>query len=412
MTEAPIPENEEARLEDLKSFDILDTLPEKDYDSITQLASEICGTKISLVSLIDENRQWFKSKVNLSDTQTERKYAFCAHAILKPEEVMIVENAHEDERFHDNPYVMDDPSFTFYAGVPLVSQKGYPLGTLCVLDDRPKQLSPGQLQSLKNLSRQVMRLLELRKSKAELEQAIEREREVNRDLENFTSVAAHDLKNPLSNIVALAELLEATAKDKLSAEELEYLDLIETSSQQLKQMIDALLSFSKSASIAGEKATKTKAEDVYKTLNNIVNITPNFKLEWESSLDEINVNKTALDQILLNLVTNALKYNDKDNPKVKVTLKEDALRYKFEVSDNGKGIPAEDHERIFRVFETVGNADHKGQNGSGMGLANVRKIIRKMNGNIWVKSELGKGSTFFFTLEKQNPPLYQRRVPT
>lgn len=400
MIEAKLPKNEEERLKDLKSFDVLDSLQEKDYDSITQLASEICGTKISIISLIDEKRQWFKSKVNLDAMETERKYAFCAHAILKPQEIMIVENAHEDKRFYDNPYVTDEPNFTFYAGVPLVSQKGYPLGTLCVLDNEPKTLTEGQLNSLRNLSRQVMRLLELRKSKAELEDAIEREREVNRDLENFASVAAHDLKNPLSNIVALAELLESTAKDKLSPQELEYLDLIESSSQQLKQMIDALLSFSKSASVADEKATKTKAEAVYKTLNNIVNTTPNFKLEWDSSLDEINVNKAALDQILLNLVTNAIKYNDKAHPKVKVTLKEDGVNYIFEVSDNGIGIRPKDQERIFRVFETVGKTDQSGSNGTGMGLANVRKIIRKMNGNIWVESELGKGSTFIFTLEK------------
>ena len=400
MIEPEIPENEEARLKELKSFKILDTLPDEDYDSITQLASEICGTKMSIVSLIDENRQWFKSKVNLNEPETHRKNAFCAHAILEPEEVMVVNDASSDKRFHDNPLVTDEPNIAFYAGVPLVTKSGYPLGTLCVLDDNPRHLSESQINSLRNLSRQVMRLLELRKSKLELEQAIEREREVNKDLENFASVAAHDLKNPLGNIIALAELLESEAKDRLSDQEMQYLDLIESSSSQLKQMIDALLSFSKSAALGEKSKAETSTQEIYDRLNKIVNIEPNFKLEWETTLETICINKTALDQILLNLVTNAIKYNDKEKPLVKITLEENPTYYIFRVNDNGMGIPPEDQERIFRVFETVGHADKQGETGTGMGLANVRKLVRKMGGDIRVNSEVGKGSTFTFTLEK------------
>lgn len=156
-------ENEYNRLTALDSYNILDTATEQDYDEITELAAAICGTPISLISLVDKGRQWFKSHTGLNATETERSHSFCAHAILNPAEIMQVNNATEDDRFKDNPLVTGDPHIAFYAGVPLVDKEGYALGSLCVIDRKPGQLSETQQKALRTLGKQVIDKLELRR---------------------------------------------------------------------------------------------------------------------------------------------------------------------------------------------------------------------------------------------------------
>ena len=169
MIKPEIPANEQARQEELRSYAILDTLPEKEYDAITFLASQICGTRISLISLLDDTRQWFKSHHGLSTSETPKELAFCAHAINDKFNPLIVPDSRKDERFHDNPLVTDEPNVVFYAGIPLITPNGFPIGTLCVIDNVPKQLDRSQLKALGMLSNQLMKLLELRKKQAELE---------------------------------------------------------------------------------------------------------------------------------------------------------------------------------------------------------------------------------------------------
>jgi PAS domain S-box-containing protein len=172
---APLPTDEAARLETLHRYAILDTLPEKEFDDLARLAALICGTPISMVSLVDADRQWFKSKVGIGASETPREIAFCAHAILQPD-VMVVQDALKDDRFRENPLVTQDPNLRFYAGAPLVTQEGHAVGTICVADRVPRKLSADQLKALSALSRLVVRQLELRKSVTDLSQAIDERR--------------------------------------------------------------------------------------------------------------------------------------------------------------------------------------------------------------------------------------------
>lgn len=171
MMKAPLPEDESLRLNALYQYQILDTLPEEAFDDLTRLAAHICGTPITLVSLLDANRQWFKSKVGLAVSETSRDLAFCAYAILQPE-LLIVPDAKEDKRFADNPLVTEDPKIRFYAGAPLINPSGFSLGTLCVIDYVPRTLSPSQQDALKTLARQVMAQLELRRNLAALAETV------------------------------------------------------------------------------------------------------------------------------------------------------------------------------------------------------------------------------------------------
>ena len=169
MQSPPFPHNENERIDSLKSYQILDTLSEHEYDALTRLAAQICGTKIALITLIDENRQWFKSKVSLDVSETPREISFCAHAINSPNDPFIIEDTRLDDRFKDNPIVQGDPGVIFYAGIPLVNEDDFALGTLCVVDDQPKKLTQEQLDGLKTLAQSVINLLELRKKNVILE---------------------------------------------------------------------------------------------------------------------------------------------------------------------------------------------------------------------------------------------------
>lgn len=166
---APLPRSEALRLSVLNRYRILDSLAEHSYDDITLLASHICETPIALISLVDSERQWFKSKVGLDIDETPRDYAFCAHAILQPDTTLVVPDALADERFCDNPLVVAENGIRFYAGSPLVSPTGEALGTVCVIDRKPRELNAMQLKALKALSRQVVCLLEMRRLVSELE---------------------------------------------------------------------------------------------------------------------------------------------------------------------------------------------------------------------------------------------------
>ncbi|MCP9850699.1 GAF domain-containing protein [Cyanobium sp. Morenito 9A2] len=169
---APLSERENERLEALRDYRILDTAPERAYDDLTALAAYICDVPIALVSLVDTDRQWFKSRFGLEATETSRDVSFCAHAILE-DDILVVQDTHRDARFVANPLVTSEPHIRFYAGVPLLSPEALPLGTLCVIDHRPRELNAAQIRALEGIARQVVTELELRRVSARLAEALE-----------------------------------------------------------------------------------------------------------------------------------------------------------------------------------------------------------------------------------------------
>lgn len=173
---AHLPEDEGARLDALRQFKVLDSEPEEGFDASARLASLICQTPIALITFVDADRQWFKARVGFDGQETSRDVSFCAHAILQPGP-LVVRDTQDDERFRDNPFVLSSPYIRFYAGAPLATAEGHRLGTICVLDTVPRVLFADQAEALDLLSKQVMAMLNLRRTIGYLEGALNRKRE-------------------------------------------------------------------------------------------------------------------------------------------------------------------------------------------------------------------------------------------
>jgi GAF domain-containing protein len=177
----PVPKNEAKRIEVLWQYDILDTVPEEAFDDLADLAAKICGAPVALITLVDEDRQWFKARVGTTISETGRDISLCAHAIMQ-KDLFIVPDATLDQRFKKNPLVTADPKIRFYAGAPLITTGGHALGTLCVIDQVPRELTKDQKSALRILARHVMTQLELRRHSLELGRARSDHEKIQADL--------------------------------------------------------------------------------------------------------------------------------------------------------------------------------------------------------------------------------------
>lgn len=396
MISPNIPSTEAQRLSNLRDYMIMDTIPEVDFDQITMLASQICDTPISLVSLVDERRQWFKSHHGLKVRETPKDIAFCSHAINDPAHPFIVSDSRNDQRFYDNPLVTGDPHVIFYAGVPLVTPEGHALGTLCVIDNKPKEISGEQITALKALSNQVMCQMELRRKNTQLSLTYDELMNNYMDIEQFASVAAHDLRSPLHNITALVDYFLDDNAQNVSQDGLLYLQHIKTSSLQLTRLIDAILEYSKSTQVILKKKEHFILQDVLDSIIQLLKTPPGITINYDRSPMEMNTSKIAVQQILLNLVNNAIKYNHRRDPVIDITFAEEGDLYLINVTDNGPGIPEQHLNTIFDMFKTVRISSNSG---SGIGLSIVKRLVRKLHGDVTVSSS-AEGTTFSIRIKK------------
>ncbi len=391
---------ESERLESLKSYFVLDTDAEEEIDSLTHLASEICETPISLVSLVDNDRQWFKSKIGLEVNETSRDLAFCAHAINETEDFFIIEDARKDNRFFDNPLVENAPFVIFYAGCVLRSDQFLPLGTLCVIDHTPRKLSDKQIRSLKTISRQIMNLLNYKKSLRIQDELRLQLFQKNQELESFASIAAHDLKSPLTNIMGAANVFSQIYSKHIDDKGKQLISSIEKSGKQLRSLIDGLLEFSKIDDVNLLSKSKLNLKEKITDHRMLIGNSDNVKISLNTDLETIDTYSILLDQILINLFTNALKYSNKKTAEIELYVSEQHSHYVFIVKDNGPGIDKKYHSTIFNIFNTAAIQDQFGNKGNGIGLATVKKIVEKLGGQIYVESDGSTGTEFHFSLSK------------
>lgn len=412
MEIASKPDNEDQRIKALNSYNILDTLPEKAYDEITQLASFICDTPIALISLVDNDRQWFKSKTGVEVNETPRDVAFCAHAILNPNEIFIVKNTDEDKRFADNPLVTSTPNVKFYAGCPLNTPSGQSLGTLCVIDSIARKITPRQTEALNFLAKTVVNLLELRKAKEKQKHLIDRLSNSNKELEQFAYIASHDLQEPLRVISSYVQLLAKRYNGKLDSNADQFIEYTVDGCRRMESLIEGLLKFSR----VGTNKSEMKWNNCHKILNNVVKdlkiriAESNTNIIWDE-LPFLFVDASQIGIVFQNLIKNGIKYNKSGSPEIDIHAQQVGNLWQFTVEDNGIGIEEHFHENIFKIFKRLHS--HTEYTGTGIGLSICKKIIEHHRGSIKVESEPGKGSKFIFTLpvhEKYNQGTIQKHA--
>ena len=399
MSIVPLPQNEDERLASLASYYILDTIAENDFDEITKLASQICQTPVALITLVDDKRQWFKSALGTDKKETPREQAFCSYTILE-KEVMIVNDAREDARFANNPLVTGNPNIVFYAGAPIINEEGYSLGSLCVIDTEVKELSTGQIEALKTLSNQVLAQLELRRKIKVLEKSNATLLESNMFIQKFASMAAHDIKNPLSSILLTSQALQRRLQKEGDVKGLQLINMSISSSRQLLQMVDEMLVYSKAPATLLADQQSVKLNELLIKIVRLIDVPESIKIQLPIVEHTLNVSSVALEQVFLNLLSNAIRYNDKPEGLIRIMVREEENFYNFKVTDNGKGI---DNQYLTKIFEenfTLGGTDRFNQQGTGVGLHTVKALVEKLQGSIHAESIPGKETTIVFSIKK------------
>jgi len=405
ISKPPLPDNELARLSSLQEYGLMDSGEDKEFDDIASIASAVCGIPISLITFIDEKRQYFKSHIGTDFTENLRELSFCTHAIASGEEIMIVPDARVDERFNNNPMVTGPTALVFYAGVPLINQSGFAMGTICVLDQKTHILNAQQVSALKSLARQVVDKIELRRNNLELLKSNQELLNSNVLIQKFASMAAHDIKNPLTGMLLTSQLLKSTIGTLGDERANKLLEVNISSTKSLLSLVDEMLEYSKAPELLIARKQQIMVSGLFERLKNLVPMPPGFSLQFFSSCAEIYHSSIALEQILLNLLTNAVRYNDKEIGLIKVSIREDEHAVVLEVEDNGNGVRPEFQAKIFEANFVGASADRFSNSGTGIGLSTVKDLITRLEGKIFLESSPGEGSVFIVQLPKYSTQL-------
>lgn len=405
--------DEKERIKSLHSLQILDTPPDEKFDRITKIAQIIFDIPIALVSLVDVNRQWFKSCVGLSATETPRSVSFCSHAILQ-DDIFVIEDATKDDRFSENPLVTGEPFIRFYAGKPIRGPDNLMVGTLCIIDKQPRKLSRADRSVLSDLAKWVESELnaifltdQLKQNNQKLMMAEQILLEQNTDLENqikkttekllrsekltavgtMASRLAHDLKNPLSVITATFSILRNQLENQMDESMKEKSNRIEEAARYISRIIEDTLNFVRTSDLhLSQNSVKKIIEN---SLSNM-NIPKSVKVIISEQDVVVNCDSRKMEAVFVNIMNNSIQAMA-DSGIIRLEIKEDDSKIFIKIEDSGPGIPKEILSKIFEPLFTSKDT------GTGLGLGICKSIIEQHKGKI---SVLQNPTTFVIELPK------------
>ncbi len=384
----------------LLELNLLDTNPEKMFDDITILASKICETPVSLITVLDIDKQLFKSRFGISITETPIEQAFCKIAIEKPEEMLSVLDARIDNRFSENPLVVENPKVVFYYGVPLQSKSGIAIGTLCVIDYKVKELSEQQKEMLVILSKHVEYLIELRAKTKLINQYQAKIEQFSKDMEDFVNIAVHDLKAPVRQIDSFLKLLDKRHQQTWDEKDEKYIDFILQNTVKMTQLINDLLEYAKSSKVNEDFEKFDSKElilEIFETLTCSLLEKPTLIC---GELPTLNSSKIAFRVLFTNFLSNAIKYKKVSEPLIiEIQFEKDEENDIFTFKDNGIGIESKYYDYIFKPFKRLHTSSK--YEGNGLGLAICKKIADSLNASISVDSTLDIGTTFSLKIPRE-----------
>ncbi|MCM4083031.1 GAF domain-containing sensor histidine kinase [Paractinoplanes hotanensis] len=396
---APLPPDEPGRLAALYDAHVLDTRPEEDFDDIALLASQICGTPVGLVSLVDRDRQWLKAKVGTELDALPRDLSFCAHTITS-HELLEVPDAQEDGRFADNPGV-GGLGIRFYAGAPVVLDGTYSVGTVCVVDREPRVLTSPQRRALRSLARHASVQLELRRYARRAGEIADQMRQVDRMKDSFLATVSHELRTPLSTIRGYLEML---LEDDFDAEtSRRFLSVMSRNSDRLLRLIDELLLVAKMTDdrIELDLAEVDLADLAHQAVAACRALADHRGVKLRDRTGRpvpARGDAKRLAQVLNHLLVNAIKFTQPDG---EITVDSTAEgEPELLITDTGVGIAAEELPHVFDRFYRCTAAEVMAAQGPGLGLAIVKSIVEAHHGSVHLQSEPGEGTTVRLTLPR------------
>jgi len=385
---------EQDRLRELKQYQILETASEISFDEITELASSITNTPRAMINLIYEDVQWSKSIHGLSENLRElpRDKSVCQYTIFENETLEITD-LQKDERTRNFPYVNGKPFLRYYLGAPLITPKGYGIGSLCVLDYKPRKASEEEKKNLTVLASQVMTQLELRKKNLELEKH-------NQFQSDLMKILSHDLRSPLNGIIGIGELLlnlESLEKDE---EVRELLLNLKYSSEQLNQLISDILNYTLIGQNGFQLERKeTHVDEIVINMKKLYTSTADLK-NITLTFDTVNINSAVhidaekFKQIFGNLLSNAIKFTpDGGQINSVISLDSTSNTLVLTVKDNGIGMSDETIREILSGNKPDTTESTDGEKGTGLGTTIIHKFTKLHNGNLNISSSPGDGTT-------------------
>jgi len=407
MSDVPQHPREPARIAAIKALDILDTPPEADFDDIVQLCAEVFEAPISLITIIEEERQWFKAKVGLQLDETPREIAFCTHCILQ-DGIFEIEDTLKDPRVADNPLVTDEPRIRSYAGAPIWTKDGFPIGSLCVINTKPTKLTDFQRRTLRILANQVSRQIELRVANTQLREATLEARAHQESLQQMIRLIGHDLRNPIGGLASMLNLLSTDYEKFTDDEAKDMIVTMNASSNQAFALLENLLEWSSAEAgmIDLQLETRRLAQIANDVLETVAPLIDAKSLQVSCKIPEtllVNLDKRMIASVFRNLLTNAIKFSNSGG-RIELNAEIDEDRARILVRDFGIGMEANQVEAILNKTSSASTHGTSGETGMGIGLSLVHNFLRKHGTELHVESAPDAGTTASFELPIKEVP--------